>query len=153
MDIWLWCYARAALSKNNVSTLKNSFEVTFSLLVIGMIQSHIFFLMWTGLPSSGSSRVPPFGSISLGYGTSHIDKLTSLWVIPWHDDIIFFIVIILALFFKLIFKLTFKYVQSSPFSKQSLLESTIEVSNDLFKTSMFKNDLKSICMYGMNTSL
>jgi len=50
----------------------------------------------------------------------------------------FFTVIILALLFKHIFKLTFQYVQSSPFSQPSLVESTIEVSHDLFKASMFK---------------
>ena len=39
------------------------------------------------------------------------------------------------------------------FLKQSLLKATIEVSHDLFKTSMFKNNLKSICLYGTQVFL
>ena len=115
--------------------------------------SYICFSCGPDYPRQESSRVPTF-----------VDYLPRLWELshryiglpPGHPMAwwyYFFTVIILALLFKHIFKLTFKYVQSSPFSKPSLLESTIEVSHDLFKISMFENDLKSICMYGMNVFL
>ena len=42
-------------------------------------------LMWTGLPSLGSSRVPTSGTIFPRYGTCHTDKLASQSGPPWHS--------------------------------------------------------------------
>ena len=125
--------------------------------------SFSFFLMWTSLPSSGSSRVPTFGTIFPRWGACHPDKLASLPIPLCHGGTYFFTDIILALLLNHIFKFTFRYVKSSSFwstlsrltqsivkyhvckinavqnFQTTLLESTISFITTCLKTSMFKN--------------
>jgi len=136
MDIWLWYYARAAYSRIIFQHLKQFQNHIFPPWHRNDTVSY-FFLMWTGLPSSGSSRVPTSGTISLGYRTCHINKLASLSVTPWHNGIIFLL------------------SSSQPFFSNTYLNSPFNMLNHLhFHSHLWLNQqsrfpmtcLKQVCL-------
>ena len=137
MDIWLWFMHVQLTQRIRFQRLKQFQNHIIPPWHQNDTVSYFFFSCEPGYPRQGLLRYPLL--LPRLWDLSH-NKLASHSITTWQDSILSFVftIIILALLFKHIFKLTFKYVQSSPFSKSSLLESTIEVSHDLLKTSMFK---------------
>jgi len=114
--IWICHYEHATFSKSCVSTQFQNHHFPLA------SEWYNFRYMWTGLPSSWSSRAPTSGAVFPRCGTCHPDKLPSHRVPHIISFPPFFsTLIILAILSITYLKSPFKYAKSSPFSKHSFL--------------------------------